>query len=108
MHPFTDTWVILITCFLPDPCYCKEGGVPGGVLDGDGDLSELLCGDLLCNGGIQTIHTLLGLGPKFIPPQLLQGGVGGGVHEDDRPLLDWGRSGDVKVREGVVTGGGGG
>ena len=83
---------------------CKGGGVPGGVLDGDGDLSELL----LCSGGIQTIHTLLGLGPKFIPPQLLQGGVGGGVHEDDGSLLDGGRSGAVKVREGVVTGGGGG
>ena len=58
--------------------------MPGGVLDGDGDLPEVLGGDLVCSGGIQTIHTLLGLGPMFIPPQLLQGGVGGGVHEDDR------------------------
>ena len=82
--------------------------MPGGVLDGDGDLPEVLGGDLLCSGGIQTIHTLLGLGPKFIPPQLLQGGVGGGVHEDDRPLLGGGRSGAVKVREGVVVGRGGG
>ena len=33
----------------------------------------------------------LGLGPKFIPPHELHGGVGGGVH--GYPILDGGRSG---------------
>ena len=52
--------------------------MPGGVLDG-----ELLsiC-DVFFNGGIQLKHTSLGLGPKLIPPQELQGGVGGGLHGD--------------------------
>ena len=48
------------------------GGVPGGVVDG-----ELL---LICaavgKGGIHLKQMLLGLGPKFIPPQELHGGVG--------------------------------
>ena len=64
------------------PIYACKGGVPGGVLDGDGDLPRLLCGDVIRSGGIHTKQTLLGLGPKFIPPQLLHGGVGGGVHGD--------------------------
>ena len=55
------------------------GGVPGGVLD-----RELLhAWDELGSGGIHTKHTLLRLGPKFIPPQFIHGGVGGGVHRDD-------------------------
>ena len=29
---------------------------------------------------MQIKHTLVGLGPLFTPPQLLHGGVGGGVH----------------------------
>ena len=33
----------------------------------------------------------LGLGPKLIPPQLVHGGVGEGVH-GDTPLLGGGRS----------------
>ena len=58
---------------------CGGGGVPGGALDG-----ELLhARDGLGSGGIHTKHTLLGLGPKFIPPQFIHGAVGGGVHRDD-------------------------
>ena len=34
-------------------------------------------------------QTLPGQGPKFTPPQLLHGGVGGGVHVDGL-LLGWG------------------
>ena len=58
------------------------GGVPGGVLDGE-LLEE---GALLWSGGIQTKQRLPGLGPKFTPPQLSHGGVGGGVHEDGEHL----------------------
>ena len=57
----------------------SRGGVPGGVLDG-----ELASGSgILCNVGMQPKQTLLGQGPKFMPPQLLHGGVGGGVHGDE-------------------------
>ena len=55
------------------------GGVPGGVHEGESLLSG---GVLLSRGGIHTKQRLLGLGPKFIPPQLSHGGVGGGAHED--------------------------
>ena len=49
----------------------------------------------------------LGLGPKLIPPQLVQGGVGGGVHRDGSPH-NRGRSGAMEVMEGEVAGGRGG
>ena len=55
------------------------GGVPGGVVDGD----SMQDSDLLRRGGRQGKQTLLGLGPKLIPPQFIHGGVGGGVHRDD-------------------------
>ena len=65
--------------------YLNRGGVPGGVVEG-----ELLLGaPSLCRGGIQLKHMLLGLGPKFTPPQLVHGGVGGGVHGGE-PLLSGG------------------
>ena len=37
---------------------------------------------------MQAKQTLPGQGPKFAPPQLMHGGVGGGVHEDGQ-LLGW-------------------
>ena len=63
------------------------GGVPGGVLEGE----MLFCGDLHRKGEIHLKQRLFGLGPKLIPPQLVHGGVGGGVH-DDESLLGGGRS----------------
>ena len=70
-------------------------GVPGGVLEGE----------LLLSGwgwvGIHRIQRLLGLGPKFIPPQAVHGGFGGGDHGDNKPLLGGGESRDA----GVVGGG---
>ena len=70
---------------LADHCsILSKGGVPGGVLDG-----ELVLGSgLIIKGGIQAKQTLPGQGPKFAPPQLMHGGVGGGVH-DDGQLLGW-------------------
>ena len=70
-------------------------GVPGGVLEGELLLSG--CG----RGGIHRIQRLLGLGPKFIPPQAVHGGFGGGDHGDNKPLLGGGESRDA----GVVGGG---
>ena len=32
---------------------------------------------------MQAKQTLLGQGPKLTPPQVVHGGVGGGVHEDE-------------------------
>ena len=88
------------------PTSLRSGGVPGGVLAGEeGDRSLLICGDLICSGGRQRKHSLLGLGPKFIPPQVIQGGVGGGVHGDE---MGGGSRGAVNVFEGVGEGGGGG
>ena len=65
--------------------FLSKGGVPGGVLDGE----LVSVSGLFCNGSMQLKQILLGQGPKLIPPQLSQGGVGGGVHEED-PLLGWG------------------
>ena len=76
----------------------KGGGVPGGVLDG-----ELVVLGLGCKGGTQAKQTLLGQGPKFIPPQLVHGGVGGGVHGAE-PLLGWGRCSTVGPVVGVAGG----
>ena len=53
------------------------GGVPGGVREGEPLPSG---GGLISRGGIHPKQRLLGLGPKFIPPQISHGGVGGGVH----------------------------
>ena len=66
---------------LPARCSnLNRGGVPGGVLDG-----ELASGsEFIDKGGMQPKQTLLGQGPKFIPPQLLHGGEGGGVHGVER------------------------
>ena len=61
-----------------------NGGEPGGVLDGE--LGLLLGRDLHSKGGIQLKQRLLGLGPKFTPPQPSHGGVGGGVHGYDPPI----------------------
>ena len=55
--------------------------MPGGVLDG-----EQLGRGLHSRGGIQAKQRLPGLGPKFTPPQSVQGGVGGGVHGGYDPL----------------------
>ena len=56
--------------------YLREGGEPGCVLEG-----ELLSGGaLIFRGEMQAKQILLGLGPMFSPPQLVHGGVGGGVH----------------------------
>ena len=68
---------------LADHCsILSKGGVSGGVLDG-----ELVLGSgLIVKGGVQAKQTLPGQGPKFAPPQLMHGGVGGGVHADG-PLL---------------------
>ena len=43
--------------------HLSSGGVPGGVLDGEGDLPGLLRGDVIRGGGIQAKHMLFGLGP---------------------------------------------
>ena len=67
------------------PLFLSKGGVPGGVLDGE----LVSVSGLFCKGGMQLKQILLGQGPKLIPPQLSQGGVGGGVHGKD-PLLGWG------------------
>ena len=67
---------------IPDYLPClpdARGGVPGGVLDGELVLSS----DSICKGGMQAKQTLLGQGPKFVLPQLSQGGVVGGDHEDE-------------------------
>ena len=56
--------------------------MPGGVRDGELDV---LTG-LLCKGGMQLKQTLLGEGPKLTPPQLSQGGVGGGVQGEGTQL----------------------
>ena len=52
-----------------------------------------MCGDLLRRGEgeIHLKQRLAGPGPKLTPPQLVHGGVGGGVHVDT-PLLGLGRS----------------
>ena len=75
------------------------GAVPGGVLDGD----SMQDSDVLRRGGRQGKQTLLGLGPKFRPPQLMHGGVGGGVHGRDTQLGGGGRGAD-RV-SGVTVGG---
>ena len=67
-------WFLLITKHYFN---LIDGGVPGGVVVGE---LLLLCGDVLCSGGMHTKQRSLGLGPKLIPPQLVHGGVGGGVH----------------------------
>ena len=64
----------------------SKGGVPGGVLDGELEQGS----GWIVKGGMQAKQTLPGQGPKFAPPQLMHGGVGGGVHADG-PLL--GRAG---------------
>ena len=64
----------------------SKGGVPGGVLDGE----PVLDWCSLCKGGIHAKQTISGQGPKITPPQLVQGGVGGGVHIDE-PWLGRGR-----------------
>ena len=74
------------------------GGVPGGVVDGD----SMQDSDLLRRGGRQGKQTLLGLGPKLIPPQLMHGGVGGGVHGRDTQLAGGGRGADRVA--GIVGG----
>ena len=51
--------------------------MPGGVVDGkslQGGASGMF------KEGMQAKHRLVGQGPKFTPPHLLHGGVGGGVH----------------------------
>ena len=49
----------------------SKGGVPGGVLD-----EELVLGSgLIIKGVIQAKQTLPGQGPKFAPPELMNGGV---------------------------------
>ena len=73
------------------------GGVLGGVIEGD----LLFCGELLCWGGMHIMQRLLGLGPKFIPPQPVHGGLGGGDHGDSKPLQGGGGS----CAAGVVGGG---
>ena len=50
-----------------------------------------MCGDLFRRGEIHLKQRSAGLGPKLTPPQLVQGGVGGGVHVDE-PLLGGARS----------------
>ena len=75
------------------------GGVPGGVVDGD----SMQDSDLLRRGGRQGKQTLLGLGPKLRPPQLMHGGVGGGVHGEDTQPAGGGRGAD-RV-SGVTVGG---
>ena len=75
------------------------GGVPGGVLDGDSGQGF----DALSRGGRHGKHTLLGLGPKFKPPQFVHGGVGGGVHGSDPQLGGGGR--DADRVSGVTVGG---
>ena len=52
---------------------------------------------MFCNGGIHLKQTSLGLGPKLIPPQVLQAGVGGGVHGD--PTIGEEKSGAVDVKD---------
>ena len=54
-----------------------NGGVPGGVLEGE---LWLLGGNLFSKGGIQPKQRLLGLGQKLTPPHSMLGWVGGGVH----------------------------
>ena len=69
---------------VPTVC-CPDlsgGGVPGGALDWELVLD--FC--LFCKGGTQAKQTLPGHGPKLASPQLLHGGVGGGV-QGDEPLL---------------------
>ena len=61
------------------------GGVPGGVSEGELQRVESLLG----KGGIHLKQRLLGLGPKFTPPQVVHGGVGGGVHGGE-PLFGGG------------------
>ena len=53
-----------------------------------------------CQGGMQPKQTLLGQGPKFGPPQLLHGGVGGGVH------VGWGRCCTAAVSDACEGGDG--
>ena len=75
--PGSSGLVLVAVCFN-----LSRGGVPGGVRDG-----ELASGSgLLCNGGMQPKQILLGHGPKFTPPHVSHGGVGGGDHGDE-PLL---------------------
>ena len=50
---------------------------------------------------MQPKQILPGQGPKFAPPQLLHGGVGGGVHVA-KPLLGGGRSRADDVGGGEV------
>ena len=78
----------------------RSGGVPGGVLDSE--LQLLTCN--LLSTGIHTKQRLLGLGPKFIPPQLSHGGVRGGVHADDS-LLGEGMDRLAEAFEDDVVGG---
>ena len=61
---------------------------------------------MLCRGGIQLKQISLGLGPKFIPPQLPHGGVGGGVHgvAGHDVLLACGGSGVAKGEDGCDGG----
>ena len=87
-----------VLSFFPFNLGKGGGGVPGGVLDGD----PMQDSDVL-RGGRQGKQTLLGLGPKLIPPQLMHGGVRGGVHERDTQPAGGGRGAD-RV-SGVTVGG---
>ena len=66
----------------------------------------MLARGVLCKGGIQLKHTYLGLWLKLIPPQELNGGVGGGVHGDT--VLGGGRSVAEDVSLDFASGGGDG